>query len=58
MNIPGPWRKPRKSNPHGNCFELRFNGREVEGRDSKLGDDSPILNGFDALCYSIATGRL
>lgn len=54
----GPWRKPTKSNPHGNCFELRFNRGEIEGRDSKLGDDSPVLTGFDALRDSIRAGRL
>lgn len=53
-----PWRKPTKSNPHGNCFELRLNHGAVEGRDSKLGDNSPVLTGFDVLRDNIRAGRL
>lgn len=39
------WRKSTRSgNSGGNCVEVRVNDDEVQVRDSKLGDDSPIFD--------------
>jgi len=38
------WRKSSRSgNSGGNCVEARTDGQSFEVRDSKLGDDSPII---------------
>jgi hypothetical protein len=38
------WRKSSRSgNSGGNCVEVRVNDEEVQVRDSKLGDASPIF---------------
>jgi len=43
MVTPGEWRKSSRSgNAGGNCVEAR-RSTSFEVRDSKLGDDSPIL---------------
>jgi len=40
----GKWRKSsRSSTAQGNCVEARLNVDTPEVRDSKMGDDSPIL---------------
>jgi hypothetical protein len=56
MTVPGKWRKTSRSNPSGNCVEGRLNGVDTEVRDSKLGDDSPILLGFDAVVRTVSAG--
>lgn len=39
-----PWRKSSRSgNSGGNCVEARRNDNQLEVRDSKLGDSSPIF---------------
>jgi len=41
---PGKWRKSRRSTAQGNnCVEARLNKSGPEIRDSKMGDESPIL---------------
>ncbi|MCH7231881.1 DUF397 domain-containing protein [Glycomyces sp. L485] len=37
------WQKPNRSQPQGNCVELRQRGEAVQVRDSKLGNASPVL---------------
>jgi len=37
------WRKSSRSGANGACVEARIDGTP-QVRDSKLGDDSPILN--------------
>lgn len=38
------WKKSTKSSPSGdNCVEVAIDGTDVLVRDSKLGEDSPIL---------------
>ncbi|TWJ07682.1 uncharacterized protein DUF397 [Stackebrandtia albiflava] len=42
---PGKWRKSSRSGGSGgSCVEARLNAGGPEVRDSKLGDDSPILS--------------
>lgn len=38
------WRKSTRSANQGSCVELRSSARGFQVRDSKLGDNSPILN--------------
>lgn len=38
------WTKSTRSNPSGNCVMTKTDGREIQVRDSKLGDASPILS--------------
>ncbi|MFD0558702.1 uncharacterized protein DUF397 [Stackebrandtia endophytica] len=56
-----PWRKSSRSGGQGNCVEARLN-HTPEVRDSKMGDDSPILrlspNDFTALLNSVKLQRL
>jgi hypothetical protein len=41
---PGKWRRSRRSTSLGNaCVEARLNPTTPQLRDSKLGDDSPLL---------------
>jgi hypothetical protein len=54
----GKWRKSSRSgNSGGNCVEARLNEAGPEVRDSKLGEDSPILalsrTDFTALLRSV-----
>jgi len=56
MTVPGPWRKSRRSNPSGNCVQCRDNNGLKQVRDSKLGDASPVLNGLEALVFTIKRG--
>lgn len=38
-----PWRKATASGSSGSCFEFRRRGGQIEVRDSKRGDESPVL---------------
>jgi hypothetical protein len=38
------WRKSSRSGNNGNCVEVRLAGGVPQIRDSKLGEDSPILD--------------
>lgn len=38
------WKKAEESNSQGNCVEVRVGTQGINVRDSKLGDDSPVLN--------------
>lgn len=40
---PTPWIKASASGNGGECVQMRRNEDRVELRDSKLGDDSPLL---------------
>jgi hypothetical protein len=38
------WQKSSRSQPQGNCVELRQRTNAVQIRDSKLGDASPVFD--------------
>ena len=52
-NVAGKWRKSRRSGANGACVQVRLNAGTEQIRDSKMGDDSPILDGLTALHHSI-----
>lgn len=37
------WKKSSRSQPQGDCVELRRHDEAVQVRDTKLGGDSPVL---------------
>ncbi|GAB3231197.1 hypothetical protein GCM10027447_26180 [Glycomyces halotolerans] len=45
------WQKSSRSQPQGDCVELRQRGGAVQVRDSKLGNTSPILD-LDRSAYA------
>lgn len=58
------WRKSTRSadSGNGNCVEARATPTGFEVRDSKLGDDSPVLGmteaGFAGLIEAIKSGEI
>jgi hypothetical protein len=44
------WKKSSRSQPQGDCVELRQRADVIQVRDSKLGDASPILD-LDVATY-------
>lgn len=47
MPLDATWRKSSRSSTNGACVEARIIDRTVQVRDTKLGEESPILP-FDA----------
>lgn len=43
MPISGKWKKSSRSGGNGSCVEVRLTEGSVQVRDTKLGDQSPIL---------------
>lgn len=43
INSDTAWRKATASGGNGGCFEFRRHGGQIEVRDSKRGDESPVL---------------
>lgn len=43
MPISDQWKKSSRSGSSGSCVEVRLINGTVEVRDTKLGEDSPIL---------------
>ncbi|HEU5128395.1 MAG TPA: DUF397 domain-containing protein [Glycomyces sp.] len=45
------WQKSSRSQPQGNCVELRQRADAVQIRDTKLGDASPVFD-LDSETYA------
>jgi hypothetical protein len=46
------WKKSSRSQPQGDCVELRLGEASVQIRDSKLGDASSVLD-LDPAAYAV-----
>jgi hypothetical protein len=44
MSSTSEWIKATKSNGGGDCVQMRRNGTAIEVRDSKHGEDGPVLS--------------
>lgn len=44
MTISSTWRKASRSNPSGNCVEVRRNTDQIQVRDTKAAGNGPVLS--------------
>lgn len=57
MPMDARWRKSTRSGGSGSCVEVRLVDGTVQVRDTKLGEDSPILD-FDARQWAVFTADI
>jgi hypothetical protein len=50
------WQKSSRSQPQGDCVELRLGEVSVQVRDSKLGDASPVFD-LDSAAYAVLLAK-